>query len=222
MLKVSLAAPGGGKRERSSGAREAVDASQDRQDRASHAATGSPRERRRGSWCDHAPGPVTHQPLVTTRRPPLPSSASSGRGDTGRHGPWPHRSRCRSSPAQRIASRGRDGARRWVIRWAEPAVRGRIRPNAEHLRARWFCPICRYFVAWRPYESHASHARGRWFETRRAHQRLLLAGAFRAAQRSSWTVVEDRERESLPAALAGPRRREARPVHRLTRERSPV
>jgi len=35
-------------------------------------------------------------------------------------------------------------------------------------------------------------------------------------------VVEDRERESLPAALAGPRRREARPVDRLTRERSPV
>ena len=32
-----------------------------------------------------------------------------------------------------------------------------------------FCTVCRYFVAWMPPEHHASHARGRWFETTRAH-----------------------------------------------------
>jgi hypothetical protein len=192
MLKVSLAAPGGGKRERSSGAREAVDASQDPQDRASHAATGSPRERRRGSWCDHAPGPVTHQPLVTTRRPPLPSSASSGRGDTGRHGPWPHRSRCRSSPAQRIASRGRDGARRWVIRWAEPAVRGRIRPNAEHLRARWSVRFAG--ISWRggPTKAMLHTREDAGSKPAAPIKRLLLAGA--SAQHSGapglWSRIE--------------------------------
>jgi hypothetical protein len=46
--------------------------------------------------------------------------------------PRRHPSRCRSSPAQRIASRGRDGARRWAIRWAKPC---RIGPYRAERRA---------------------------------------------------------------------------------------
>jgi hypothetical protein len=41
-------------------------------------------------------GPVTRQAPATTRRPPLQSSASSGHGDTGRHGPEAHRLRSRT------------------------------------------------------------------------------------------------------------------------------
>jgi hypothetical protein len=95
---------------------------------------------------------------------------------------------------------------------------GRRLPPASHARARQNDIGARSAVGERPL--HTREDAGS--KPAAPIKRLLLAGAFRAAQRSSWTVVEDRERESLPAALAGPRRREARPVHRLTRERSPV
>jgi hypothetical protein len=58
-----------------------------------------------------------------------------------------------------------------------PAVLGRTRPNARHLAARLFGRICRHFRArWR-HERHASHARGRRFETRRAHPHEPRYGA---------------------------------------------
>jgi hypothetical protein len=74
---------------------------------------------------------VTHQAPATTRRPPLPSSASSGHGDTARHDPQAHRLRARSSPAQRSASRCRGGAGRWAIHWAKPC---RIGPYQSQRR----------------------------------------------------------------------------------------
>jgi hypothetical protein len=75
---------------------------------------------------------VPHRPPATTRRPPLPSSASSGRGDAGRHHPQAHPLRARSSPAHRSASRCRGGAGRWAIRWAKPC---RIGPHQAQRRA---------------------------------------------------------------------------------------
>jgi hypothetical protein len=75
---------------------------------------------------------VTHQAPATTRRPPLPSSASAGHGDTEMHGPEAHRLRARSSPARRSASRCRGGAGRWAIRWAKPC---RIGPYQAQRRA---------------------------------------------------------------------------------------
>jgi hypothetical protein len=76
-------------------------------------------------------GAVTHQPLATTRRPPLASGASSGHGDTGRRGLRAHPLWSGSSPARRIASRCRGGAGRWAIRWAEPRRIGpyQVRPR---------------------------------------------------------------------------------------------
>jgi hypothetical protein len=75
---------------------------------------------------------VTHQAPVTTRRPPLPSSASSGHDDTARHNPQAHGLRARTSPAQRRPLRCRGGAGRWAIRWATPR---RIGPYQAQCRA---------------------------------------------------------------------------------------
>jgi hypothetical protein len=75
---------------------------------------------------------VTHQAPVTTRRPPLPSSASSGHDDTARHDPQAHGLRARTSPAQRRPLRCRGGAGRWAIRWATPR---RIGPYQAQCRA---------------------------------------------------------------------------------------
>jgi hypothetical protein len=90
-------------------------------------------------------GAVTHHPLATTRHPPLPSSASSGPGDTWRHGRRPHGSRWRSSPAQRVASRGREGERRWVIRWAEPCRTGPYQAQRRARRASMTLPCLQVF-----------------------------------------------------------------------------
>jgi hypothetical protein len=57
------------------------------------------------------------------------------------------------------------------------AVLGRIGPITTRPRRYRILPICRHFRARRRHERHASHARGRWFETSRAHQRKAsLAG----------------------------------------------
>ena len=79
-------------------------------------------------------GPDEASTPTTRRRPPLPSSAGSGHGDTGRRDPRAHRLRPRSSPGQRSASRYRGRGGRWVIRWAEPC---RIGPYQARPRA--FC-----------------------------------------------------------------------------------
>src|SRR3954451_5214129 len=76
------------------------------------------------------------------------------------------------------------------------AVLGRTRPNPGHFPARPFILICRHFGAQKPHERHASHARGRRFETRRAHtpnslqisrflqpRRVLIAGPGRGKLR---------------------------------------
>jgi hypothetical protein len=55
-----------------------------------------------------------------------------------------------------------------------PAVMSGMQPVPGRLRARLFRPVCRYFVAARRDERHASHARGRWFETSRAHPEKVL------------------------------------------------
>jgi hypothetical protein len=57
------------------------------------------------------------------------------------------------------------------------AVLGRIGPITTRPRRYRILPICRYFRARRRHERHASHARGRWFETSRAHpERWYLQG----------------------------------------------
>jgi hypothetical protein len=131
---------------------------------------------------------VTDRLPGTTRRPPAPSSASSERGNIGGHGPRPVRSPRSWSPAQRAAPRrSGSGARRWVTRWAKPCRIGRIRPNVAHSRLRLLVWFCRHFVAWMPHERHASHARGRWFETSRAHPRSWrLAGISTRSTRPAW------------------------------------
>ena len=53
----------------------------------------------------------------------------------------------------------RRGAGRWAIRWANPAVLGRIRPVLARYWSRPVGVICRYFPARRRDERHASHAR---------------------------------------------------------------
>ena len=77
---------------------------------------------------------VTLQAPATTRRRRLPLSTSSGRGGTASQDRQAHRLRARSSPAQRSASPCRGGAGRWPFVGPNPAVSGRIRPNAGHLR----------------------------------------------------------------------------------------
>jgi hypothetical protein len=77
-------------------------------------------------------GAVTHRAPATPRRSPLPSSASSGHGDTARHDLRVYPLRTRSSRAQRSFSRCRGGAGRWAIRWAKPF---RIGPYQAQRRA---------------------------------------------------------------------------------------
>jgi hypothetical protein len=105
--------PGGGKRKRLiRGPAKPVDASQDRQAHASHAGAGgwSPCVIGRGG--DAAI--MRRRSDASTTRNDTPSTAAVERilwARRNREAQRPaRRSRCRSSPAQRIASRGRDGA----------------------------------------------------------------------------------------------------------------
>jgi hypothetical protein len=92
---------------------------------------------------------------------------------------------------------------------------------AERSQTGSFCPICGYFRTKPRSERHASHARGRWFETTRAHHRKwFISSTF------------SRRRVLLPAQRRPERRyrRLGRPVLtlsepagaplRLTRERT--
>src|SRR5919106_5029639 len=58
------------------------------------------------------------------------------------------------------------------------AVLGRIGPITTRPRRYRILPICRYFRARRRHERHASHARGRWFETSRAHRKTAFSRYF--------------------------------------------
>jgi len=101
------------------------------QARASPPAAGRSRARCRGEPATMRRA-VMHQARATTRRRPLPSSTSSGHGDTARHDPQVQRLRARPSPAQRSACRCRGGAGRWAIRWVAPC---RIGPYQAQRRA---------------------------------------------------------------------------------------
>jgi len=84
-------------------------------------------------------------------------------------------------------------------------------------------PICRYFRARRRHVRHASHARGRRFETRRAHpEKRRLAGTLSQPPVPQFA----RSTPSGRTPRVGPRGRRAerarRASSRLTRERSPV
>jgi hypothetical protein len=173
--------------------------------------------------CDHAP-PVTHRAPATTRRPPLPSSASYGHGDTARHDPQAHRLRARSSPAQRSASRCRGGAGRWPIRWAK---RCRIGPYQAQRRAPTVATSwadLQAFGAWQSCERHASHARGRWFETSRAHPKRCWFAGTSSASPCGRATAETRRfvPHQSDRSLRTADERIYRASSRLTRERSPV
>jgi hypothetical protein len=109
--------------------------------------------------------PRTHPTTRRLSRPPCPPCGDDRRRpdvgdcDSGRRG--------RDVPRLGVAG----GSRRWAIRWAKPAASGRIRPVAGRVRSRLFWLICRHFGTYMGDERHASHARGRWFETTRAHQK---------------------------------------------------
>jgi hypothetical protein len=141
---------------------------QDRQGRVSPPAARRPRDLVPRGTCDHAPG----------------SDASSIRNDTPsaaavEHVLWTRRRRAAGAPAADSIVTG--ATQRLSISWwswplghfvgPNPAVLSRIKPNTGHLRSGRFSLICRHFVAWVRRERHASHARGRWFETSRTHPR---------------------------------------------------
>jgi hypothetical protein len=150
---------------------------------------------------------VTHQAPVTTRRRRLPLSTSSGHGDDARHDPQAHRLRARSSPARRSASRWRGG----VGRWAKPRRTGPYQAQRRALTVGAICRfvlICRHFVACAARERHASHARGRWFETSRAHPERPKGGICRDFLRWSvrdWAAENERwSRHSRGPLVSGP------------------
>jgi hypothetical protein len=93
---------------------------------------------------------VTHHPLATTRRQPLPPSTSFARGDTRRQ---PSPAALVAVPivtgaTHRLSSSGR--ASRWVIRWAEP---GRTGPYQAQRRARAGATVWQDLQAFRQLEA---------------------------------------------------------------------
>jgi hypothetical protein len=121
---------------------------------------------------------LTHRTHPTTRRlsrlpcPPCRHGPASRRPDLG--GCDSDR-RGRNLPSLGLAG----SSRRWAIRWAKPCRIGPYQAQRRVLTFATVCLICRHFVAWMPRERHASHARGRWFETSRAHQKLAISRHYR-------------------------------------------
>jgi hypothetical protein len=62
--------------------------------------------------------------------------------------------------------------------------------------------ICRYFVVSTPREGHASHARGRWFETSRAHWNIRCRHRHGRRRRRGCRVSTDAEASRADRAVA--------------------
>jgi hypothetical protein len=114
---------------------------------------------------------------LTTRRRSRPSPRVASTSRRPRVGSCDHDRRGRRVHARRLAR----GSRRWAIRWAKP---GRIGPYRAHHHSPATLPDIAYFQVLSGstrHERHASHARGRRFETRRAHPRNSLQLRARAS-----------------------------------------
>src|SRR5919106_53310 len=85
---------------------------------------------------------------------------------------------------------------------------GRIGPITTRPRRYRILPICRYFRARRRHERHASHARGRWFETSRAHVKFGLSPG--PARARGIIRGSKRPNVALRGAASGPLRRASR------------
>jgi hypothetical protein len=103
------------------------------------------------------------------------------------------------------------------------AVLGRIGPITTRPRRYRILPICRYFLARRRHERHASRARGRRFDTHRAHlKRADLRARVGVVVRLRYARDSALSRYRSHGSPRTARERIGRATFRLTRERSPV
>ncbi len=142
--------------------------------------------------------------VATVELTPPPGRESSGDDSASRR---PEAGGCdRDRRGRDLPSLGLATGSRQPFVGPNPTVLSRIRRVARRTRSRPFCMICTYFGTWTSHERHASHARGRWFETTRAHQKALISRHFCRGAAEPWDLESRTAGGSSLPRLEGPPR----------------